>query len=447
MTQRPPLSPQDEPRPPGLRFARLHLWEIQAVRDLVTVVLVVGLVWLGHKLSLVTVPLLIGLLLAYLLEPAIAPLARRTNRTVAASVVVGAFALFVVVPLLVGLGFAAVQGAEQARKLERNWPRVVERVEGWLERMGIEIEPTPESAEESGGEPEPAEQAPDPVAQEVVSAPEPAVAADTAGVPTRLLGLPIPNFLRRYLAEAGAGGVAANAQDVLAAIWGGLVATGMFFFKYVFLTATFFFFCSVGLERVSRSGPSLVPRANRARVVRIARKMNGAIAGFIRGRLTIALILTVLHTIGYWLVGIPAPLLFGVVVGFLTIVPYLSLIGWIGSTIAFAISQAGASEPAAWWWILLGPALIYSVLQPVDDYLLTPRIQGEQTGLSTPVVLFAAIGGGALAGIYGVLLAIPAAACIKIFIAEVLWPPYRDWVEGRSEDPLPLDSEPSVERS
>ncbi len=431
-------------------FARLHLWQIQAVRDLVFVLFLVWIVRLGYQLSLVTVPLLLGILLAYLLEPVIAPLARRTHRAFSAALVIAAFALFIVIPMVVGLGIAAVQGVELARKLERNWPRVVERVEVWFEKQGIETRtPAEKEAAALTVEGDDLPRGPtDPVAAASESAPPEQEGADEKKLlPRRIAGLPIPLALREHLAGVDVGGVAAGAQDVLAAIWKAVVGAGMFLFKYVFLTATFFFFSSVGLQHVSRSGPSMVPRASRERVVSIARKMNRAIAGFVRGRLVIALILTGLHTLGYWLVGVPAPILFGVAVGVLTIVPYLSVLGWIGSTIAFAVAQAGASEPAAWWWILLGPALVYAVLQPVDDYVLTPRIQGEQTGLSTPVVLFAAIGGGALAGVYGVLLAIPVAACLKIFVVEVLWPPYREWVEGRSEDPLPLDPEPSPDRA
>ena len=48
--------------------------------------------------------------------------------------------------------------------------------------------------------------------------------------------------------------------------------------------------------------------------------------------------------------------------------------------------------------------------------------------------------GGTLAGLYGMLLAIPAAACIKIIITNVLWPKVQAWLAGDESDPLPLPS-------
>ena len=59
--------------------------------------------------------------------------------------------------------------------------------------------------------------------------------------------------------------------------------------------------------------------------------------------------------------------------------------------------------------------------------------------MDTPTILFASIAGGSLAGIYGLLVAIPAAACIKILLREVFWPRVRRWAEGKERDFLPLE--------
>jgi predicted PurR-regulated permease PerM len=79
--------------------------------------------------------------------------------------------------------------------------------------------------------------------------------------------------------------------------------------------------------------------------------------------------------------------------------------------------------------------------QFLDDYVLTPTIQGKSTNMDTPTILFASIAGGALAGIYGLLLAIPVAACIKILMREVFWPRFRAWAQGNASDPLPIQSD------
>jgi predicted PurR-regulated permease PerM len=89
--------------------------------------------------------------------------------------------------------------------------------------------------------------------------------------------------------------------------------------------------------------------------------------------------------------------------------------------------------------MLFAPTLFYFVGQMLDDYIWTPMIQGKSTGLDTPVILFASIAGGALFGVFGLLIAIPLAACAKILIQEIFWPRFKDWAEGRSADPLPID--------
>ena len=92
-----------------------------------------------------------------------------------------------------------------------------------------------------------------------------------------------------------------------------------------------------------------------------------------------------------------------------------------------------------WWWVLGAPAVVYFVGQALDDYVWTPVIQGKSTNMDTPTILFATLAGGALFGVFGMLIAIPIAACVKILIVEIVWPAFKDWAEGRSEDPLPIE--------
>ena len=85
-----------------------------------------------------------------------------------------------------------------------------------------------------------------------------------------------------------------------------------------------------------------------------------------------------------------------------------------------------------------GPALAYFGGQIMDDYILSPVIQGKSTNLDTPTILFSSLAGGVLAGFYGLLIAIPVGACIKILLVEVVLPRFRAWSEGRASDPLPF---------
>jgi predicted PurR-regulated permease PerM len=92
-----------------------------------------------------------------------------------------------------------------------------------------------------------------------------------------------------------------------------------------------------------------------------------------------------------------------------------------------------------WWWILAAPIGVQIISQVLDDYILSPTIQGKNTDMSMPLILFASIAGGVLGGFYGLLLAIPVAACGKILVAELVFPRLHAWSKGKAQDILPID--------
>ena len=73
--------------------------------------------------------------------------------------------------------------------------------------------------------------------------------------------------------------------------------------------------------------------------------------------------------------------------------------------------------------------------------MLTPVIAGKATNLDPVTILVAVLAGGSVMGVYGMLLAIPAAACGKILATEVLLPKVRAWTKGEARDPLPIDAD------
>ncbi|MCZ6834220.1 MAG: hypothetical protein O7G85_00455 [Planctomycetota bacterium] len=110
---RKPSEQSDSPAPPLHdpieKSARLHIWQIQAVRDVLLVAAIVGIFWTGYMLRAVTVPLLVALMLAYLFEPIIArlslyPKMNRLRSVIALLGTVGmtvAIILAIVIPLIV----------------------------------------------------------------------------------------------------------------------------------------------------------------------------------------------------------------------------------------------------------------------------------------------------------------------------------------------------------
>ncbi len=416
-------------------IARLHLWQIQPVRDVLLIVAALGLIHVGYLARVVTVPLLLGLLLAYLFEPIVRRLAKRTGRTLAALIVIVAAFVGIGGPVLVGAGFGVAQAVRFGSELRHDLPRIMDRAERtWMRAVvWAEHRLAPSHGVSAGAPTE--TQSSTPTAETPASdGPDPAATPTPAPRP---LAAVVQEWLRennRQVARVVAGGGAEAFSLGLR-----IITTSAFVaFNVFFLVPFFFFFCSMSLGGLQRMGMSLVPRGRRDGVRHVLHKMDLAISGFIRGRITICAILAVLFTIAYWIAGVPAPLILGPITGVLAIVPYLAMLSVPAAIALTWVEQANEAQPMALWLIIVGPIVAYWVVQLMDDYLLTPLIQGKSTGLDTPTILVAVLGAASIAGVYGVLVAIPAAACVRILITDVVWPRYRAWAEGSASDPLPL---------
>ncbi len=435
-----------DPSGPRKLWRDLHLWQIQPVRDVLVVLLIVGVFWLGSALSLVTVPLLLAILLAYLLEPVIGLLTRseRINRSTAAGGLIVAAGLVVVVPVVLALAFGIKQGAESvgkvrsdielvyvaiqnpedeaaAERVPNQWKWVTEQIKREFDLKGN----APEQREPSDDQPEPTDASTDdqPSTDAIGSSHRTTLSA-------RVLGWVRAN------ADAISTSIFQTSRDALSATINAITGVGMLGFG-AFLTAFFFFFVSTKWSAVIGFGDKLIPDDQRELAHRLIGQFDQVVAGFVRGRLTIAFIQAIIFSILYWIIGTPAAILFGLAIGLLSIVPYLAIIGIPATIIAMWLDPADGFR-GAWWWIVIAPLVVYQLGQAADDYFLTPRIQGKSTNLDTPTILFASLAGGILFGFYGLLIAIPLAACLKIALRELFWPRFKAWAEGEEADFLPI---------
>jgi predicted PurR-regulated permease PerM len=171
--------------------------------------------------------------------------------------------------------------------------------------------------------------------------------------------------------------------------------------------------------------------------------MDRAVAGFVRGRIVICTIMGAMFAIGWQVCGVPYGIALGLLTGLLSIVPYLGGVGLPFAVALLVADQYGlpAETRMALWQMLFWPTLVFVVVQTVEGYLLTPVIAGKATNLDPVTIVVAILAGGSIAGVYGMLLAIPIAACGKIAARRLLLPRIQDWARGRVSDPLPIDSD------
>jgi len=132
---------------------------------------------------------------------------------------------------------------------------------------------------------------------------------------------------------------------------------------------------------------------------------------FFRGQTIIALAQGVLFAIGFALVGLPYGIVIGMALGLLNIIPYMGSIAGLGVALPMACfgTEGGVTR-------LVLVLVVFSAVQVIEGYFLTPRIMGNRTGLHPALIIFAVFFWGvALGGILGMMLAIPLTAFAVVF--------------------------------
>ena len=169
-------------------------------------------------------------------------------------------------------------------------------------------------------------------------------------------------------------------------------------------------------DRITAKIRELTPAKWRAQLVEVAREIDEVLGAFIRGQLIVMLILAVLYSFGYWLVGVRLALLIGVIAGFVSFIPY------VGGAVALLLALVMVVIDWTGWGQLVWVLVAYSVIQLLESFVITPKVVGDKVGLPAIWVLFALMVGNEVFGFLGVLLALPAAAVAKIFVMRgIAW--------------------------
>ncbi len=193
----------------------------------------------------------------------------------------------------------------------------------------------------------------------------------------------------------------------------GAVASNMLRFLLVLLNLIFVpvfaFYLLVDFPKIKRAAVELVPVPYRATVLERAREVDGAVAGFLRGQLTIALILAAINATGMMVIGVPLGIVIGIVAGLANLIPYMALV--VGLTPALLLCWVEHQSLGR----LLAVVAVFAGAQFLEGMVLSPRILGRSVNLHPVWVLLAVIAGGSLFGFIGMLVAVPTAAAIQVF--------------------------------
>lgn len=194
----------------------------------------------------------------------------------------------------------------------------------------------------------------------------------------------------------------------------GKVTTGLLEAILVFFVAPVVaFYVLIDLPRVRRESVSLIPQHLREEVVHVAGRLSRAIGGFLRGQMLVAVIVGVMTSFGFWLIGLEFWLIIGLIAGSLNIIPFVG--PWVGGALGVVVGLVtGSLETAAL------AALVAFVVQQIDNHFVSPTVLRATVQLHPAVVILVLILGGTVGGLWGVVLAVPVTASVKILVGH-LW--------------------------
>lgn len=150
-------------------------------------------------------------------------------------------------------------------------------------------------------------------------------------------------------------------------------------------------------------------RGNQKPIQRIMRRVDTMLAKYIRAQLALAGLSFVFYSVSMLLLGFPYAIALGAMGGALEFLP---AVGWIAS--AAAILTIGFLTHAHWIWM----ALLLIIWRVIQDYVNSPRIMGNNLELEPLTVIFALMVGGKVGGIAGLYLSVPAVAVLRIVWLE-----------------------------
>jgi len=152
----------------------------------------------------------------------------------------------------------------------------------------------------------------------------------------------------------------------------------------------------------------LVPRHWHGKVTEIASEVDRVLAEFLRGQISVMLLMSVFYVVALWLAGLEFALPIGIVAGMLVFVPYLGMIIGLALATLAALMQFPGFGGVLWVWAAFGAG------QLIEGMLVTPWLVGDRIGLHPLAVIFALLAFGQMFGFFGLLLALPLSAILLV---------------------------------
>lgn len=233
------------------------------------------------------------------------------------------------------------------------------------------------------------------------------------------MGIVVPHTLSEMLSQfqSDAQGVMQPALEpageVLKWVVGG-TASVIASIVAIFIVPVVAFYLLYDFNAMIHATRELVPPRYRDAAVSMAMEIHGVLGEFMRGQLIVMASLCVLYGVAFSILGVRLAIPIALIGGALSFIPY------VGSATALSLALLMSFLDWGGWGRVLGVIIAYVVIQLLEAFVIAPRIIGNRVGLSAIWVLIALMVGGEVLGFVGVLIAVPVAAIVKIFVLRGL---------------------------
>ncbi|HZT97945.1 MAG TPA: AI-2E family transporter [Chloroflexota bacterium] len=180
----------------------------------------------------------------------------------------------------------------------------------------------------------------------------------------------------------------------------------------IFLFTTFYLLMDG--PRIKRGLTRLIPLRYRPEMLRLAGQINTSWTQYIRGELVLFGIMTVASFVGLELLRVPGAVPLALATGALELLPIVGPI--TAGALAVSVAYLNGTNPFGWNQITYGLVVagMYLLFRELEDYVVVPRVLGRAVKLHPVIVLFSLVSGGLILGLFGLLIAVPVAASLKI---------------------------------
>lgn len=164
-------------------------------------------------------------------------------------------------------------------------------------------------------------------------------------------------------------------------------------------------FILLDYEKIADGIKNIIPPKYRTLGSEIFDDIQSGMNRYFRGQALIALLVGIMFSIGFSIIGLPMAIVFGLFVGLLNLVPYLQTIAVVPALLLVLLQSAQTGQ--SFFSAFLGLFVVFIIVQGTQDLILVPRIMGKVTGLHPAVILLSLSVWGSLMGMIGLIVALP----------------------------------------